>query len=388
VTETNQTQQTPRPPVPRHLLPLITVAAITFVLPLLGALLGGLPISEYLRLPFTERGWDALPPNALFTWLLNALALSVIAVAVALARPTVGRGRSMPPPAAKPWPRFVWFGVFALLLAVMTADAGATSATVGLVTLAVSFFANAHTERRTGTSLLSQRPRYFLSLFAASLGAGWLFYWLNLYLGLWTYPGASETAPFIIGNSLNYAVLLPALLSLRQWLASFPSILSAVTRATPIAGESTPQEGWVLMALALFGLAGAAIWPDWIYPLSLTAPILLVVAVQQVRRRPTLLAGISNGDWSRLLLPVVAAVTLAALAQAINLASHQGWQLTASQLGGPAFLGLPLPAWLWIGLLGPFGVWLGDQLTQPYKQNPQRRPPRMDFPVRIEVEGR
>jgi hypothetical protein len=286
-------------------------------------------------------------------------------------------------------PRFGWFGVFALLLAVMAAEGGAVSAAIGLITLALALFANTDTERRTGTCLLTQRPGYFGSLFAAGLVAGWLFHWLNLFLGLWTYPAAREAVPFVLGQSLLYAVLLPALLSLRQWLASFPRVLGAVTRAEPLGeGAGAPQEGWVLLLVAALALAGAALWPDWVYPLTLSAPLLLAVALQQIRGRPTPLAGIATGDWSRILLPALAAVVLGLLVQGLNALLGPGWAVHLPLLGGPTLLGLPLPAWVWIGLLGPFGVWLGDQLTDPWKRNPQRPPPRSRFPVRIEIGGR
>jgi hypothetical protein len=373
--------------LPPHLRPLLLWCALILVLPLLGATLGGLPVGELLTLPRVQQAWDPLPPDALFTGVLNALALLLLILPLWLGRPITTRGRRMPNAKARAVPRFAWFGVFALLLAVMAAEGGGVNAAVGLVTLALAILVNADTERRTGTCLLSQRPGYFLRLFGASLIAGWLFHWLNLFLGLWRYPNAMETLPFVIGKSLDYAVLLPALLSLRQWLASFPWLLDATTRATPIAAASTPREGWVVAAIALLALTGAALWPDWIYPATLTAPLLLALALNQIRGRPTPLVGVASGDWSRVLLPALAAVLLTALAQGLNGLIGPGWIIDPSQLGGPAPLGLPLPAWAWVGLLGPLGIWLGDGLTEPFKQNPQQPPMRTRFPVRVEIGG-
>jgi hypothetical protein len=377
------------PPRLMPLIPLLGTAALIALLPLLGALLGGIPLGELLHVPLTQRAWDPLAPSPLVTWISNAVAMALLAGCAALAWPRQPAGRRMPPPVAGRIPRFAWFGVFALLLAFMAADGGAVSAAAGLVILALAIFVNADTERRTDSCLLSQRPGYFWSLFGASLVAGWLFHWLNLFLQLWTYPPATEAVPFVLGQSLHYAVLLPALLSLRQWLASFPGILGVVTRAACLGGgDSTPQEGWIIGLVALLALAGAALWPDWIYPLTLSAPLLLAVALQQIRGRPTPLAGIATGDWSRVLLPALAALLLGLLAQALNALLGPAWEVRLPLLGGPAPLGLSLPAWVWIALLGPFGVWLGDQLTDPWKRNPQRPPPRTRFPVRIEIGGK
>jgi hypothetical protein len=355
-------------------------------LPLLGAVLGGLPLGELLHLPLQARSWDPLAPSPLFSWVLDGLSLALLAATLYFAWPRRPRGQQQTAERAQRLPRFGWLGLFALLLAVIAADGAAANAAIGLATLAITIFANADTQRRTGSSLLSQRPGYFGSLFLASLVAGWLFYWLNLFLQLWTYPPADEVIPFVLGKSLDYAVLLPALLSLRQWLASFPALLGALSRAEPLdAAVATTQEGWVLAGIAVIGLAGAALWSDWIYPLALSAPLLLAVAVQQMRRRPTPFAGIADGDWSRILLPALAALLLGLMAQAMNQLIGPAWSIRLPLLGGPALFGLPLPCWVWIAMLGPLGVWLGDQLTDPWKQRPQRPPPRTRFPLRVEL---
>jgi len=371
------------------LLPALGAAALVLLLPLLGALFGGVPLGELLQLPLAARAWDPLGPSPFITWVSNAVVLLLLGACVFFAWPRRTPGPHLTLAPAGRVPRFVWLGVFALLLALMAADAAAVNTATGLVTLAVAIFAGADTERRTGSSLLSRRRGYFWSLFAASAFTGWLFYWLNLYLQLWTYPAATETVPFVLGQSLHYAVLLPALLSLRQWLASFPAVLAAVSRAEPLrVGTTAPQEGWGLLLIPLTALAGAGLWPDWIYPITLSAPLLLAIALQQIRRRPTPFAGIVSGDWSRVLLPALAALLLGLLTQGLNALLGPAWVIRLPLLGGPALFGLPLPAWVWIGLLGPFGVWLADQLTRPWQQRPQQPPPRSRFPVRIEIGGR
>jgi hypothetical protein len=369
----------------RPLLPVLAAAAALLVLPLLGALLGGAPLAELLRLPLTARAWDPLAASPVWTWLTSLLGLALLAATGYLAWPRRPPARRLDGSTPGRIPRFAWLGVFALLLAIIAADGDAAITAIALVMLALAIFANADTQRRTGSCLLTQRPGYFRSLFAASLVAGWLFHWLNLFLQVWVYPAASEAVPFVLGTSLAYAVLLPALLSLRQWLASFPALLASVSRAQPLdGGAASQQEGWILLLVTLLGLAGAALWPDWIYPLTLTAPLLLVVALQQLRGRPTPFAGIAGGDWSRILLPALAALLLGLLAQSLNALLGPAWVIRLPLIGGPELLNLPLPAWLWVALLGPFGVWLADQLTDPWKQRPQQ-PPGSGFPVRIQI---
>ncbi len=370
----------------RSLLPLLAVLMLTVLVPLAGALLGGVSLTELLRLPLTERAWDPLRPSPLITLAAWSLMIAIVGGVLWLARPRSGRRRTIETRTPTPLPRYTWFGVFALIVAIAAVDGGAVNLATALITVTVTLFANADTQRRTGNSLLRQRPGYFFSLFPASLAVGWAFYWLNLWLQLWTYPAATETVPFVLGKSADYAVSLPALLSLRQWLASFPLLLGWTTQARSLNGQPSPQEGAILLGLAAIALVGAALWPDWVYPLALLAPLLLAVGLQQLRGQPTLFAGLANGDWSRVLLTAIAALLVGLLGQACNQLLGPAWVIELPLIGGPSLLGLPLPGWLWFPALGLLGLWVSDQLTTPWKQRPQQPQYRPRFPVKVVVE--
>ena len=372
--------------MPRSLFSLLGVIGVTVLLPLLGSALGREPWTQLMALPLTARAWDPLPPSPLATWLTGVLLLAAIVVIAGLAWPVRPSGRSVDTRNPAPLPRYAWFGVFALIGTVIAVDGHAVNLAAGLITLALALFANADTQRRTGNSLLRQRPGYFVSLFPASLAMGWTFYWLNLYLQLWTYPAATEAVPFVLGKSVDYAMLLPALLSLRQWLGSFPRLLDWTTRARPIAGSAAQQEGWLWVGLAAAALSGASLWPDWIYPLTLLAPLLLAVGLQQIRARPGLFAGVASGDWSRLLFPAAAALLIGSVAQACNAMLGPAWVFELPLLRGPSPFGLPLPGYVWMLPLGLLGIWIGDQLATPWKERPQQPSGRRPFPVKIVLQ--
>ena len=370
----------------RPLLPLLSVLALMVLVPLAGALLGGASLAEHLRFPLTARAWDPLGPSPLITLAAWALAIALGGGVFWLARPRARAERTIETGTSAPLPRYTWFGVFALIVAIAAVDGGAVNLAIALIVLAITLFANADTQRRTGNSLLRQRPGYFYSLFPASLAVGWAFDWLNLWLQLWTYPTATETVPFVLGKSAYFAVLLPALLSLRQWLASFPLLLDWTSRGRPLDGQPSSREGAILLGLGAIALIGAALWPDWIYPLTLLAPLLLAIGLQQLRGQPTLFAGLASGDWSRVLLTAIAALLVGLLSQASNQLLGPAWVFHLPLIGGPTLLGLPLPAWLWLPGLGLFGLWVGDQLTTPWKQRPQQPRFRPRSPVKVVVE--
>ena len=374
---------------------LLLVALAVTILPLAGALLSGMPLGDLLLFPFTKRAWDPAPADAPITGLANWGALLLLAVLLWLIWPrrlsadaatgAAAFGRERP---QQRWPRYGWLAFLVLLAALIALDGAASNAAIGLLTLTLTLLINADTERRTGQSLISQRRGYFLSLFPLSLAAGWLcFYWSNLFVGLWTYPAATEATAFALGKSLDYAILLPALMSLRQWLASFPNLLVLGNRGRRLAtGQGIRNEdGTLLIALACLALTAGPIWPDALYPLFLAAPSMLAFGIQIARKRPTSLAGITTGDWSRPLLTSIAVLLIMALEQSLNLLVGGAWVYQLPLLAGPMILGLPAAAWTVAIPLALLGLWLADQLSEPFRQRPQQPPfrPRAPLPVPV-----
>ncbi len=370
------------------LTPLLTLLSLLFAMPLLGAFLSGQPLAELMHLPLTQRAWDPLPAGPLWSALLTTASLCTLAAALWFARPRGTPARASAPATPGPLPRFTWFALLSLGLTVIAVEGGAILLGGGLATLSVALLANADTQRRTGTCLISRRPGYFLSLFPASLALGWAFYWIDLFVQLWHYPAATESVPFVLGKSVGDALLLPALLSIRQWLASFPRVLGWTTRARPLGGSGSREEGWILLALACAGLLGTAVWPDRIYPLTMLAPLLCALGMQQVGGRPTLFSGLGNGDWSRVLLPALAALIIGLLLQGWNTAIGPGWVVTLPLVDGPLWLGVPLIGFLWMLPTGLLGVWVADQLAAPWRDRPQAPQQRPRFPVKIVIGNR
>lgn len=375
---------------------LIAIAVLMVLLPLAGALLSVQPLGSLLRFPLNARAWDPTPVSLVYTYGAYLIAIAVLGALMWLSWP-----RRQPQllertsKAKRSWPGYIWLAALLLILVLIALDAAALNAAIGLLTLALTLLVNADTERRTGSSLIRQRRGYFLALFPLSLAAGWLaFYWLNLYLGLWVYPGAAEAAPFALGKSLDYATLLPALLSLRQWLGSFPSLLGWTSKGLSLAGqrERRPEaaEGWTLLSIGSIALAAGAAWPETLYPIMLVAPTLLAIGLQMASRQPTSLVGVAHGDWSRPLLTSFAALLLLAFSQSWNLLlgglfPESAWAYQLPLLGGPKLLELPAPAWLIVIPLALLGLWLADQLTEPFRRRPQRPPFRPGSPVHIPV---
>ena len=82
---------------------------------------------------------------------------------------------------------------------------------------------NAASWRRQGTCLMLQRTRGFLLLFPASAVFWWFFEYLNRFVQNWQYAAAAYPAGvYFVLASVSFATVLPAVLSVREWLLSFP----------------------------------------------------------------------------------------------------------------------------------------------------------------------
>jgi hypothetical protein len=366
---------------------LIAWCLLLMMLPPLGAWLGGMPLSEYLRFPLIERAWDPLPYSVNTYWTVFAIVAAVLAglAGLALGGGTASRADAAQASQGK-LPPWAWLGPVAMLGAPFLAGAG--QADLGAIALWAGLLIalNGDLERRTGHALATERPGYFATLFPAGALCGWLLHYLNLFLQSWQYPGRADRGGLGLATSLSvaYALTLPLLLSLRQWLAAcLPGLLQRLVHGRSIAASSAPEQGWVLIGLASLGLTGAGIWPDRIYPLAWSAPLLLAVGLPLAAGRPTVLSGLRRGDWSRVALTAVAGLLLGIM----SLLWADIWGppriITLSLLQGPALLGLPLPAYIQFVELALVGLWVGDQLITPWQRQPKRRFPK--FPIKVVI---
>ncbi len=366
------------------LFPLALVLVLCLVLPAIGALAANQPLEQFLRLPLDARSWDPLPPNWALTWTGLALGAALIALILWLARPSTKPPDRPQRNSGRPWPAWTWGGPALLIAALAVGDLWGGRLGWPLTLLGLTLVLNAHGLRRAGVCLLDQNPWYFLALYPAGALLGWVVHWLNLYLQLWHYPAAPGPLPFALLATLDYAVLLPALMSLRQWLGALPGLDDWGRRAGPLDLGKGRETGWPLIALAALGLIGAGVWPDRIYPLTWVAPLLLALGLQGLGGGLGLWAGLDRGDWGRLLLTSLAALLLGLAAQAWNHWAGPFWVLDLPLIGGPAPFGLPLVGWLGLIPLGLLGLWVADQVAKPWRGRPQKRFP--DFPVKIVIK--
>lgn len=175
----------------------------------------------------------------------------------------------------------------------------------------ISLILDALTHLRTGSSLLRKQRGYVLWCAASGALSGMLLAYLNLFARSWVSP-ALGNAEMLGLSALLGAILLPAVLITRLWLAGFTGVSRSLARLPTLPSLDAELGAALLLLAALIGLLGGAVWPSIIFWLLWLSPLLLLVALQLLWHESTIFSGLKQGDWSRVLLGAVAGILTAA----------------------------------------------------------------------------
>lgn len=245
-----------------------------------------------------------------------------------------------------------------------------------LSTLAVLAFAlllDTLTFRRTGHSLLRLQRSYLLWSGVAGALACLLLAFLNLFANTWFTPAASATAALLVA-ALCGGALLPAVMVTRLWLAGLPGLARLGTRRLALPAVSAETAAKLLLLVALGGLLGPPLLAHRLPLLFWSSPLLLLAALQLLWNESTVFSGLSQGDWSRVLLSAVSGIVVGGIA------------LASYRLSGGAIY-LAAGTWLLLAQLALFGLFciqLSDIVAEYWRGKPRSEVfKRKSFPIPI-----
>ncbi len=354
----------------------IVVVVLLIALPLLGVRLAGKPIAPYLAFP-PQPGQVAHEP---FSWtaFVTLAALIVMSVAPLLLHVLVSNYRSAPggcgsSPTTVPQPafstrrwleRFPWWGWAGLAwiglwwILAWTRYPWTTSLQAHTFTplwLGYILVVNAGTFARIGRCMMLHRPRYTLSLFPLSAGTWWLFEYLNRFVENWHYAEIANLSAldYAIRATLPFSTVLPAVIGTAELLTACPAVSAGLDRFRVVRLSETNAIGWSGLAVSCAGLAGLGVWPNAFFPFVWVAPLLLLLSLQLLDGRPTILSPLAQGDWRGLWVPAVAALTCGFFWELWNWRSLAHWEYAIPYVQGLRLFEMPL-----LGYSGylPFGV--------------------------------
>ncbi|BBJ00234.1 hypothetical protein FGKAn22_19260 [Ferrigenium kumadai] len=200
-------------------------------------------------------------------------------------------------------------------LASFAAQTDGTAATVivALALLCALLLTNLVVTLRTGNNPLKVQRNYFLAVGSASAMLGWLLAYLNHYAASWS--AAQENTVWQIAlDTLLFALLAPAVLSLRALLGSFAGLLQRLARGPSIPAPSAETQAFILTPLAALGLIGGAAWPAQLFWLLWLSPLLLLAALQLLWHESTVFSGVKSGDWGRAVCAAISGLVVGNLA--------------------------------------------------------------------------
>jgi hypothetical protein len=192
--------------------------------------------------------------------------------------------------------------------------------------LAYIFLANALTLRRSGRCLMLDQPGRFILLFPVSAAFWWFFEYLNRFVQNWLYAGVElEPWEYFLYATLSFSTVLPAVMSTRETLLTFPRIQRNFASFFPVILPYPRLWAGFILCLAAAGLAGLAIQPNHLYALVWLSPLLIVVSLQALMREPTIFSPVTRGDWRGLLSCALAALFCGFLWEMWNYLSLARW---------------------------------------------------------------
>jgi hypothetical protein len=354
----------------RALAALLVAALVVWAAPLAGLALAGLPLAPYLEFPPRTQA----VPHAPFSWTVFAVcalpalgALALYTVGLARARP-----RSAPPAQGFPWWGWLGLALAGLGWALAWSDLAAPEWRRHTFTpLWLGYIAtmNALAYRRSGRSPLTHETAWLLWLFPASAVFWWLFEYLNRYVGNWYYTGIADSGDwdYFLQGTLPFATVLPAVVSTRAWLATFPR-LDALS-LPPLRGHASLA--WIALALGTLALGGIGLRPEALFSMLWLAPLLVLAGLQRLVTGESLFAPLARGDWRPLLLPALAALVCGFFWELWNWGSAAQWHYRVPYVQRFHLFEMPL-----LGYAGylPFGVecaLAADLVARAVRRDPQ-----------------
>lgn len=347
------------PGVKRFFIKLVILAVMLLGLPLLGVWLAGYPVSDYLEFP-PETRYVHHEPFSWFAFIIYALMIGtcLTLLIISALRPRHRVEAEIQP--ARPFPWWGWFGlILGLLFWVMAwtrFDWFAELQPHTFTPLWVAFIIviNGLCHRQRGHCLMLDRPQFFLLLFPVSSVFWWFFEYLNRFVQNWYYIGPSLGPwEYFWYATLPFSTVLPAVLSLRDWLISARWLRQRFNHLKPLRVPSPKILAALILMLSASGLAGIGIWPNLFFPLLWIAPLLIIIALQALMDEQHLLSDPLAGNWTAVAAAAMAAVICGVFWEMWNFFSLAKWQYSIPFVHRYQIFEMPL-----LGYAGylPFGL--------------------------------
>lgn len=213
---------------------------------------------------------------------------------------------------------------------------------------------NAMTFRRTHKCLMVNQSGYFLVLFPVSAVFWWFFEYLNRFVQNWSYVGETlDPVQYLIYGTLSFSTVLPAVISMSEFLASFSLANTVFKRFINFHVSGSKNIAIGIFGLSSLGLSFIGRFPNILFSLLWLAPLCLVLSIQVLTNREHILKRTLTGDWREIMLPALAALICGFFWEMWNFYSYTKWIYHIPYVDRLRIFEMPL-----LGYAGylPFGI--------------------------------
>ncbi|MFC1884221.1 hypothetical protein ACFL2O_05580 [Thermodesulfobacteriota bacterium] len=272
-------------------------------LPAMGILLTGFNLSRYLEFPPYSRYVEHAP----FSWL--AFAIIAIFVLASILFPLLNSLGSIRSPNKQisgrlPFPWWGWLGVWTGMISWILAWTRFSwfedlqPHTFTPLWLSYIITVNGLSYQRKGSCMMTGNKYYFALLFPASSIFWWFFEYLNRFVQNWYYAGIHfGPGEYFLYATLSFSTVLPAVLSTREWLLTFPFINEGFKSYTPIKFSKPKLAAWVVLIFSASGLTFLGVWPNVLFPFVWISPLLIIISMKVLSGQSSFLSQVNKGDW-------------------------------------------------------------------------------------------
>ncbi len=342
------------------MLKFVVLAGMLLGLPLMGVYLAGYPVGRYMEFPPQTRYIDDAP----FSWPAFAVFTLIILTVVILLAILGFHGYKKRPQiitaAPNPFPRWGWIGVSTGIMAWILAWTRFSwfspfqAHTFSPLWFSYIIVVNALCVRRTGHSLMTDRPGLFLLLFPVSAAFWWFFEYLNRFVQNWYYTGVEFSAlAYFRYATVSFSTVLPAVLSTKYWLQSSNWIKLGYSDIQPIKISNPQTVAAGILMLSGAGLVGIGVRPDYLFPLLWVSPLLIIICLQTLMKEPHILSEMAAGDWRGAVSAALAAMICGVFWEMWNYFSLAKWKYSVPLVHRFQIFEMPL---LGYGGYLPFGL--------------------------------
>lgn len=338
----------------------ITTGFVCIPLPLIGVILAGRDMRQYLEFPpLTKYVRHAGFSPTLFGILaLIEIVLYVLFILAIFRKATPSSARQSKTGRSFPW--WGWSGILLCGISWLFAwnrwdwFAAFQPHTFTPLWTGYIFAINGLVYKRIGTCPLIEAPVAYLLLFPLSIIFWWFFEYFNRFVQNWYYMGVAQfsKSEYICFASISFSTVLPAVFATRSLLLTF-NPFKKLKRAIPLHLQHEKPVACLLLTSALTSLLLIGAFPDVLFPILWVSPLLILESLLILSNHHSLLTSLRQGDWRNIASSSMAALLCSFFWEMWNFYSLARWEYSIPFVDRFHIFAMPVLGY--VGYL-PFGL--------------------------------